>query len=177
MSASPADELRVRPADVADSEAIARVHVESWRAAYRGLLPGGYLASLSVAGRARRWRSRLRTVPARETVLVAEHAGGVVAFCSVGPARDGDCDPEWTGELYAIYAVEAEWGRGTGRALHEAAVGALRAARFADAVLWVLETNARARRFYERCGWRPDGAAKEETYGRPVVEVRYRRPL
>ena len=177
MSVSHAEDLVVRAAVPADAVAIARVHVQAWRSAYRGLLPDRYLAGLTVEGRAPRWRQRLRQLGARESVLAVVRDGTVVGFASAGPARDSDCDERITGELYAIYLVEQEWGRGVGRALHRAAVETLRDARFGDATLWVLETNERARRFYERQEWVADGATKVERYGARVTEVRYRRVL
>ena len=177
MSGSRADELVIRPALPGDADAVARVHVESWRSAYRGLLPAEYLAGLTVEDRAPRWRERLRHIGAREDVITAVRGGTIVGFASSGPARDSDCDDRVCGELYAIYLLEHEWGGGAGRALHEAAVAALREARFADATLWVLDTNDRARRFYEREGWAADGATKVERYGVRVTEVRYRRAL
>ena len=177
MSDSHAERLSIRAAVPADADAIARVHVESWRSAYGGLLPDGYLAGLRVDDRAPRWRERLRRLGTRETVLGALRGDTVVGFASTGPARDSDCDERVGGELYAIYLLEQEWGRGVGRALHDAAIAALRAARFTEATLWVLETNVRARRFYERQGWAADGATKVERYGARVTEARYRRPL
>ncbi|MBD0347542.1 MAG: GNAT family N-acetyltransferase [Thermoleophilia bacterium] len=177
MSASPADGLIVRVAAPADAEALARVHVESWRSAYRRLLPPDYLDALTVAARTPRWRQRLRHVGPRESVVAAERDGVVVGFASAGPSRDPDCDGRVSGELYAIYLLEHEWGRSTGRALHDAAIEALRDARFADAMLWVLAANERARRFYERQGWAADGTTKVESYGVRVTEVRYRRAL
>ncbi|MFN2469855.1 MAG: N-acetyltransferase family protein [Gaiellaceae bacterium] len=154
---------------------MARVHVSSWRAAYRGLLPEDYLAALTVEGRTRRWRRRLRELRSGETVLLAERDGQAVGFASAGPSRDSDCDWRRVGELYAIYALEGEWGRGTGRLLHDEAVRALEALGFREAILWVLDTNERARSFYERRGWAPDGSEKHEHYGKRVRELRYRR--
>jgi len=70
------------------------------------------------------------------------------------------------------------WGKGLGRALLEAATTKLRDLGYADAVLWVLDGNTRARRFYEAAGWYADGTAKREDVGGVVVtEVRYRREL
>jgi GNAT superfamily N-acetyltransferase len=98
----------------------------------------------------------------------------VIAFASVGPDRDDAT----RGELYAIYALPEAWGTGAGHALMDEAVAALRDAGHADAVLWVLADNPRARRFYEREGWSADGTTKsEEWLGLTVAEVRYRRAL
>ena len=177
MLASPARDVLVRAARVADARGIARVHVSSWRSAYRGLLPDAYLAALSLDDRTRRWRGRLRDIRASETVLVAERAGEVVGYASAGPTRDADCDASAIGELYALYVVEEAWGRGAGRLLHDAALDFLHVRAFSAATLWVLETNRRARRFYERVGWVADGSTKVEEYGASVVELRYRLGL
>jgi len=82
------------------------------------------------------------------------------------------------GELYAIYLDPSHWGRGYGRALMHAAERGLAEAGFEEAHLWVLDTNARARRFYEIAGWSADGGRKTEHRGDVELrEVRYRRDL
>ncbi len=161
----------IRQARVADAEAIARVHVESWRGAYRGLLPDEVLAGLSVERRRAQWEQFVGDPASR--VLVAEDEGAVVGFVYVGPSRD---EPG-AAELYAIYLDPARWDRGLGRELMERGVEAMRELGYAEATLWVLDTNERARRFYDAAGWRLDGAEKTEEIGQPVTEVRYRRPL
>jgi GNAT superfamily N-acetyltransferase len=94
----------------------------------------------------------------------------VVAFASCGESREAAGE----GELYAIYAIPEVWGDGPGPALLAAALDALRAGGFATASLWVLEDNPRARRFYEREGWTPDGRRREEeVLGVPINEVGY----
>ena len=165
--------MQVRPARPGDVDAIVEVHVGSWRAAYAHVFGADRLATIDV-GRRRVIAERM--VAAKDSALfVAEDAGGrVVGFSSAGRSRDADAEAE----LHAIYVLPEAWGSGAGAALLRAAVEALRAAGHADAVLWVLEDNPRARRFYEREGWRPDGARKVETYlGVEVAEVRYRRAL
>lgn len=87
-----------------------------------------------------------------------------------------DEDGAGVGEVTAIYLLDSHWGQGAGRELMAAAVEHLGAAGFTEATLWVLESNARARRFYEAAGWRPDGTVKvDESRGFPLREVRYRR--
>lgn len=82
------------------------------------------------------------------------------------------------GELYAIYALPEAWGSGSGPALLRAVLEGLREDGFATAILWVLEDNPRARRFYEREGWSLDGGRREhEWQGARAVEVRYRIAL
>jgi GNAT superfamily N-acetyltransferase len=169
--------MRVRPADAADAADIATVHVASWQGAYRGLLPDGYLDGLDVARWAAGWE-RIFAQPAPGSIaLVAEAEGRVVGFAHVMPSRDADAAPG-TGEVSSIYALPHRWGTGVGRALLTAAETALRDGGCQAATLWVLRDNDRARRFYDRASWAPDGTEKtDEVAGVPVVEVRYRRAL
>ncbi|MFF8378689.1 GNAT family N-acetyltransferase [Streptomyces sp. NPDC015661] len=164
--------MSIREACPEDAAAVAVVHVRSWRAAYRGLVPDRYLDALDTEERTAVWRERL-TAPDRPAVLVATGGDGrVVAFSCVRPCPDG------TAELAALYALPEVWGTGVGRALLAASTEALVAAGFREAALWVFAGNARGRRFYEAGGWRPDGTAvREETGGRVLEELRYRRDL
>ncbi|MFJ2784551.1 GNAT family N-acetyltransferase [Streptomyces sp. NPDC093249] len=168
----------VREALPEDAAGVAAVHVLSWRAAYRELLPGPYLASLDVDERAALWRARL-TAPDRPRVLVAVGAGGrTVAFSCFRAWRGEGFAPGSTAELAALYALPEAWGTGVGRALLGASTRALARDGYRTAALWVLAGNARARRFYEAAGWRPDGeAVREETGGVVLDELRYRKAL
>lgn len=170
--------MEVRDAIIDDARRIAEVHVRSWQAAYRGQLPDDYLASLSVDQRESVWREILGTSawPASGALVVTRDAN-VVGFAHLGPSRDADSLP-LTGELTAIYLAPEVWGQGGGRALIRRAVDRLREATFTSATLWVLDSNSRARRFYEAGGWLPDGAQKvDEGRGFPIREVRHRRRL
>lgn len=170
----------VRPATPADSGAIGLVHVRSWQSAYRGKIPQDYLDGLDPARRAQVWRSVLEQArPSRGGVLVAvAEGGGIAGFASFGPSRDSDTDPRVTGEVFAIYTVPDAWGTGTGRALMGSAVAELARLGYANAVLWVLDGNDRARRFYALAGWAEDGARKTDgSRGFDITEVRYRTAL
>jgi ribosomal protein S18 acetylase RimI-like enzyme len=165
----------VRDARPEDAAAIARVHTRSWQVAYAHAFPAEALAGISVERRTDWWAQRLAATPPRAALLVAEAAGEVRGFASVGAARD---DGEMLGELYAIYVDPDHWGAGLGRALITEAEERLRAAGFAEAILWVLEDNPRTRRFYEAAGWTHDGGSKRDTHlGTEVAEVRYRKRL
>ncbi|WP_409466269.1 N-acetyltransferase family protein [Amycolatopsis sp. GA6-003] len=169
----PAPEIR--PATPSDAAGIATVHVASWQAAYAGLLPDDFLSALSIETRERFWASNLADPSRPHTILTARVANEVIGFAVFGPSRDDDATPK-TGELSSIYLLPSEWGRGTGRALHEECLRSL-STRFETATLWVLSTNTRARAFYERAGWVPDGKTKVETMSDGAVtleEVRYR---
>jgi GNAT superfamily N-acetyltransferase len=151
-----------------------RVHVRAWRAVYRGHMPDGYLDGLRAEERAARWEGALRRERPRGLILAAERDGQVVGFAVVGPTAD----PEGAGELYAINVDPGHWRTGAGRVLLAAAHAELARSGHAEAVLWVLPGNDRARRFYEVAGWAVDGGERtSEVFGMVVPEVRYRRRL
>src|SRR5665647_2534594 len=106
--------LFVRRAEPQDAPAVARVHVASWRQAYRGLLPQVYLDSLSVKTRTTTWAKAFSQLPDQaSTTLVGELEGQIVGFACVGPSRDDDTDRA-TGELWGLYLDPAPWGVGHG---------------------------------------------------------------
>lgn len=165
--------LRIREAEPRDAEAVARIHVRSWQAAYRGQLSDAYLDGLSVEERLGQHRAALES-PGPHRTWVAEEDGRVVGFAVTGPSQDADAD-ERTGELYAIYLDPDRFGAGIGKRLLDHALADLRERGFRTATLWVLETNERARRFYEREGWRADGlSTRERVDGEMRPTVRYR---
>jgi GNAT superfamily N-acetyltransferase len=156
----------IRLATPDEAEAVARVHVETWQAAYTHVFPAEALAGLEVADRAEMHR--------RRPPLVAEVDGRIVGFVSVGPSRDEGAD----GELYAIYVHPDHWGTGVGRALIVAGEKRMRELGYKDVLLWVLEDNPRARRFYEAAGWTTDGTTRPiEVLGVEVPEIRYTKSL
>jgi ribosomal protein S18 acetylase RimI-like enzyme len=166
--------ISYRSAAVADAGGIAAVHVRTWQVAYRGQVPGDYLDALSVPDRAERWRQLLGALEPPEAVLVAEDEGAVVGFASTLASRDEDA-AHLTGELAALYVSPSCWDRGVGQELLGRAVAHLARAGFTTATLWVLETNARARRFYAAAGWSPDGRGQLTRIGNAdLAELRYR---
>ncbi|MCI3271211.1 GNAT family N-acetyltransferase [Streptomyces cylindrosporus] len=160
-----------------DCDRVAEIRVGGWRSAYRGLIPQPYLDSMSVREDAERRRTRLLEGSAGVVNVVAERDGEVIGWACHGPYRDGEV-PAGGVELYAIYVDPQRYGAGVGRQLIEESVRRCTAAGHTRMYLWVLEGNARARRFYERSGFRPDGAAEPfEVDGVQVPEVRYVKEL
>ncbi len=167
----------VRRAIPEDAEAIAAVHIQSWQIAYRGQLPGHYLDHLGneFEGRNAFWRTEISSPRTRTNeVWVADSQTQVDGFVAIGPARGAD--PNVTGEIYAIYVNPSRWDQGLGRALFTHATQRLASLGYSTAILWVLESNTRARRFYEVAGWALDGGAKLESIpdGIELREVSYR---
>jgi ribosomal protein S18 acetylase RimI-like enzyme len=162
----------IRRGGPADAAAIADIHVRTWQTAYEHVFGAERLATLDVGQREERWRRALEA--GTQTAFVAELDEVVVGWATVGPNRATDTE----GELYGIYVAPEAWGTGAGTALMRAAVEELRAAGHAEAILWVLEDNPRARRFYEREGWLQDGGRRSgEHLGVRTEELRYRISL
>ena len=151
--------VTVRPATIDDAAGIARVQVRTWQSAYAGLMPAETLDALDVDQATLRIRAWFDSKGFDRAVAI-DPIDGVVGFVSFGPYqidRNHELlDPRY-GEIPAIY-VAVEWqGQGIGRALMDAAVGALRERGMTEVRLWVLTGNASARAFYERYGLTADG--------------------
>lgn len=158
--------LVIRPAADADVAAIARVHVQSWRETYRGLLPDGYLAGLSVPGHERQWR---RTFAAGGWAFVAQRHGETIGFASGGLSRGRR---EVTGELFVLYVLERAQGAGVGRALFDACHYELARRGHHGLIVWVLADNP-ARGFYERLGGVACAESQVAIGGQRLREVAY----
>ncbi|MGC0328648.1 ribosomal protein S18 acetylase RimI-like enzyme [Streptomyces sp. SAI-170] len=169
--------VRVRPMTLADCDRVAEIRIGGWQRAYRGLMPQSHLDGLSVTEDAARHRTRFAAADGSALDLVAERAGEVVGWACHGPYRDGEVRTA-DAELYAIYVDPAHYGDGIGGALLGESVRRCTAAGHPRMLLWVLKDNTRARRFYERAGFRADGTEEPyEVAGVPVPEVRYVREL
>jgi ribosomal protein S18 acetylase RimI-like enzyme len=132
-----------------DGFAIARVNVESWQTAYKGLLPDEALAALSVEERALGWLRRLQNAEPPSFTCVAEIEGQIVGFVAGGAEREGD--PLYKGEVYAIYLLPAYQRRGIGGALLREGAVRLVQSGFESMLVWMLAGNP-ASRFYEAMG-------------------------
>ena len=145
--------MTIRKAVSTDARELAVVHVDSWRSTYRGIVSDDFLESMSYDDREARWRGTLDALGAgnaKRVVFVAEdHDGRIVGFAMGGPHRDPD--PEYSGELYAIYLLAEHQGKGLGRALVKSVAHGLAAQGFQSMLVWVLAQNP-SRYFYERLG-------------------------
>lgn len=160
------DAVALRPVRPADAPAVARVYVDTWRDAYRGLIPQAYLDSMSHALHERRWR---QAFAAGGWGFVAELDRRIVGFASGGRCRSRG---RWTGELFVLYVLPPWQGRGVGRALFDATYFELARRGHPDMLVWVLSTNP-ARRFYEHLGGEPAGENFCDIGGARLKEVGY----
>jgi ribosomal protein S18 acetylase RimI-like enzyme len=166
--------MKLRLAKPNDAHAIARVHVLSWRAAYRSIVPDEYLNSLSVHQREIAWTEMLQAgVP---EVWVSYHGNDIVGWVSFGASRDLDAQPS-IGEVEAIYVLAERWSTGAGKMLWLKARMRLVERGFDRLTLWVLAENARAIRFYRAAGMRPSVTRTINIGGKDLSEVRYEMSL
>ena len=165
-------EISLRPARPGDAAAIAKVHVETWRAAYAGLVPDDYLVSMTESKQALMWNNMIRRAAAPEAVLAAESTdlpgGRIVGFGSCGGARG----QSGSGEIFTLYVAPDWQGQGIGRLLLEALFAQLRGSGLNQAVIWVLSGNP-ARFFYEALGGHRIAERTERFAGVDLAEAGY----
>jgi GNAT superfamily N-acetyltransferase len=161
----------LRTGEDVDLLAVGAMHYRSRAAAYADILSPGTLARLSADSLAQWWVERWKWERETHRLTVAEQDGAVVGFTYVGPSETPGC-----AELYAIHVEPGLVGTGLGRRLMDNALPQLAGLGAERAVLWVLEANERARRFYDRAGWVADGGTRVEAVnGEPVPQLRYTR--
>lgn len=158
-----------------DAAAIAELHAESWRNAYRGMLPNQYLDQDIFADRAAFWKERFEaSMPARRLILKAASQDTLDGFVCVLL----DAEPSWGTRLDNLHVRPQLKGHGIGYALFKAAREWI--ARVAPAEpmhLWVVEANHAARRFYDRQGGAiVERATRPVACGLSVPELRYQWP-
>ena len=176
----------IRSASAADAAQIAAVMRDSWLAAYDGIIAPALIDQATALDGGARVRQSFRLRPWQRMIAAVED--GIVGYASFGPERDVLEEP-WPypltpagsdgqiAELYALYVHPAWWSTGTGQALMDHVLARVCVAGYACITLWVLEANARARRFYQRAGFAPDGARHVLDDLGGVTEIRYRRAL
>lgn len=157
-------DVSVRPARAGDVAEIARIQVETWRHAYRDVLPQIVLDALDVQLSTQAWNDAVSAPPSpRHHVLVAQEQDWRVGFVAVAPADDlepQDPEPTTTAAIGPLL-VEPRWGRrGHGSRLLAAAVDTARADGMTRAVTWIPEADIASREFLASAGWAPDGLAR-----------------
>jgi ribosomal protein S18 acetylase RimI-like enzyme len=167
--------MNIRPAIHTDAPAIARVHVDTWLATYRGIMPDDYLDNLSYDTRAAFWERVISDPFAPTFVHVAEDdTGRIIGFACGGPPQTDV--PGYQGELYAIYVLPEVQGKGAGRKLVHAVAHTLKERDITSMFLWVLTDNAPSRAFYESLGGQTLNEQQFELGGAILTEVGYGWP-
>ena len=163
-------QVLIRSATFSDASAIAQVHVEGWRTAYKNFLPDHVLSDLSVEARKNVWLEILGNESAHAFTFVAETDGTIVGFVNGGPERTSDT--LFVAEIYAIYLLENHRRQGVGTALFRTAVEFLVSHRLDSMKVWVLSDNP-YRSFYERHGGCVVGEKPITIGGKELIETAY----
>nr|WP_174616522.1 GNAT family N-acetyltransferase [Virgibacillus ihumii] len=160
--------MKIRTATVNDAAQIAKVHVDSWRTTYKGIVPDSFLDGMSYEERTKRWQKN----SVGQNVFVAEtNDGEIVGFANGGRERQGKFEG-YEGELYAIYILQEYQGKGLGKRLIEAVVDSLLKAGFNSMLIWVLKDNP-ATYFYKSIGGKRIGTDELEIHGVTLTEIAY----
>jgi len=163
--------LTIRAAEVEDAQAIAKVHVATWRSAYTGIVPQPYLDSLSVRERTMAWVRILERRGSSGIALVSEdHDRRIVGFVAGGPLRHSD--PRYQAEISSLYVLGSHQGAGHGRRLFLAAADRLAHRGLNGLFIWVLADNP-ARTFYERLGGVAVSEVTRDFAGKALREIGY----
>ena len=160
----------IRAATLADAEGIARAHTASWRTSYRGILPDAVLERIDVDQRIATWRRVLADRAVLTLVAYDTTHHDIVGFCDAGRPRR---DSPYAAEVYRIYIEHHAKRHGLGREMFEHVTDWLRSQRLGSLIIWVLDDNHHARRFYEAMGGRPASRVPSTVSGFPVVELAY----
>ena len=161
----------IRQAEAKDALGIARVHVDSWRTTYAGIVSDEFLASLSYEGREKMWRDALSSPASQSFLYVAETLEREIAgFASAGPERDRD--ENYQGEVYALYLLQSQQRKGIGSLLFRAAARELQTQGHRSLLVWVLQANPSCK-FYEALGGEYVREKNIEIGSRQLVEVAY----
>jgi GNAT superfamily N-acetyltransferase len=170
--------MKIRLAKVDDAPAISRVHIDSWRTSYKGIVPDQVLDNLDYVRNNIRWREMLSNLGEMKCFFVAEDDDGrIIGFAIGGPNRDENTG--FNGELYAIYLLLECQGKGIGKKLVSKVAAWLANRRYDSMLVWVLEKNP-AKYFYESLGAKPvgrksiiigDASLDELSYGWPDIKT------
>jgi ribosomal protein S18 acetylase RimI-like enzyme len=170
----PTMNIEIRPARVDDCHDLGHIHVESWKAAYKGVVPDSFLDKMSADRSEDRFIDAISQGSERNIVALVEDK--VAGFMCLGKCRDEDVD-ETYGEIWGIYLHPAFWRQGIGAELLLYGISSLKAEGYNRATLWVLEGNTNARKFYEKFGFLFEGTKKELSLGKNLNEIRYVKNL
>jgi len=160
----------IRAATVGDAEGIARAHTASWRTSYRGILPDAALDRIDGDQRMRSWRRVLQDRSILTLVAYDTTHRDIVGFCDAGRTRRAS---PYAAEVYRFYLEHHARRHGLGREMFEHVTDWLRTQQLRSLIIWVLDNNHHARRFYEAMGGRPGSRVPSVVSGFPVVELAY----
>lgn len=163
--------MQIRTAELMDAKRIASLHVNVWRAAYKGIMPDSFLDSMDINYYEQGWSKTLKA-PGNGNYIVAQVDKELVGFATFGPARDTNVEDKNSAELVALNISPEYWRQAIGSQLLSGVIDSVKV-KYKNLYLWVAEKNIRAISFYEKHGFNPDGKTKTDKSHGDIVELRY----
>jgi ribosomal protein S18 acetylase RimI-like enzyme len=165
------ESFTIREAIPDDAPGIAKVHIDTWRSSYSGIIPDSYLEEMSYERAEGMWRERITASEPSGLIYIGESPeAGIVGFATGGAERTGKYPYE--GEIYAIYVLTQFQGRGIGSRLTSTIARQLGLEGFRSLLIWVLKENP-ARGFYKKLGGKIVAEREIEIAGVLLPEVGY----
>ncbi|MDR1159402.1 MAG: GNAT family N-acetyltransferase [Syntrophomonadaceae bacterium] len=146
------------------------IHSKSWQAAYRGIIPDNVVDDFLPEKRAAIFQKVITTNPEEYYLFKVDDIPAGIGSLYKNYEENMD---ETEGEIYSIYFHPDFWGTLATHKAVEFCLDRLKELGFKRIVIWVLQDNIRARKFYEKHGFTLDGAQQILEIGKPLVEVRY----
>ncbi|MFL0268022.1 GNAT family N-acetyltransferase [Candidatus Clostridium radicumherbarum] len=163
----------IRYANLNDTDILGKIHSESSREGFKGIIPDYILNDIfSIERRTKRFISEISEGSPRTAVVFEKNEpAGLISF---GKCRSGINDKLWI-EIWRVYLTPKFWGRGVAKELIEWGINEIQKENFSNIELWVLEENIRARKFYEKMGFKHDNTVQITNMGKELKELRYIR--
>jgi len=160
----------VRRGRPTDAKTLSEIFRDSWRLAYRGIIPHNHLESMIARRGAKWWANAIRS---RETMLVLCVSRQVAGYATIGLSRTRGRIGKAEGEIYEMYLAPVYQGLGLGEHLFEGARHALEMQGHAGLIVWALADNGGAIDFYWRRGGRPIKEATELVGGAKLRKIAF----
>lgn len=164
----------IREAEPEDANAIADIHIASWQFAYRGIMNDELLDSMDHNKKAAAWSEAIGNLG--WSVYVSQGDKRITGFIHISEYGDKDIAQDRVGEVASLYILPELIGFGLGAKLFSEGLSHLAKAGYSQVALWVLQQNARSISFYQKFGFREDGASKIHPKT-GLMEVRYVRQI
>jgi ribosomal protein S18 acetylase RimI-like enzyme len=166
--------IEIRQAEFDDSAGIARVQIDTWRAAYQRIMPPRLLADMNDVRISAFWAQVIAEAQGKSFCFVASAGERVVGFASGGSRQHSE--DMTRGEVYALYVLPEFQGRGVGRRLVATSFERMLELGMKEGRIWTLRENAPARAFYSRIGGAATDAGYNDIGGIRYPEVAYDWP-
>ncbi|MBM7541240.1 GNAT family N-acetyltransferase [Amphibacillus cookii] len=160
--------MNIRKALPDDAKGVAKVHVDSWKTTYKNIVPDAFLNKMSYESRERKWKE---IISSRAVYVAETDEGEIIGFASGGEERTGKY-PNYHGELYAIYILEAHQRKGLGKSLLKPIIESVKQKGLFSMTVLVLEEN-RSRLFYEALGAKKIDTLEVDISGKKLNELVY----